>query len=533
MLQRLLLASSTLLSPGCSRSAADIEGELLGTSFDLGHQIRDRESPGSPIARQEKVKVVVIGGGMAGLSAAWRLQQAGLDDFAVLELEPQPGGTSRFGESRVTAYPWGAHYVPVPPQQYSALWKLFADMELLTQDAGVHRVREDVLCREPEERIHAGGRWSEGLYPRSIATEVDLLQWNAFQAAVAHWIDWRDAAGNEAFTIPIARCSPDPALQQLDQISMADWMRAQGWNSQPLFWLVDHCCRDDYGLTVEQTSAWAGLFYFCARRQQSTAPAPQLLTWPEGNGRIVRYLAELAGQRQRLQHAALSVVPAKHHVSVTALDIADDTLYRLDAESVIFAAPQFLVPYLISELPDLRVAAARQFSYGAWVVANLHLSDRPATLGFQLAWDNIIHESPSLGYVVATHQSGSDYGPTVLTWYMPMCDDLPAEDRRQLLNLSWQHWAEFILTDLERAHPDIRDLVSRLDVMRWGHAMIQPRPGFMTGAERSLARQPVQAIHFAGTDLSGLPLMEEAFYHGVRAAEEVLQSRGVPHSSLL
>ena len=33
------------------------------------------------------------------------------------------------------------------------------------------------------------------------------------------------------------------------------------------------------------------------------------------------------------------------------------------------------------------------------------------------------------------------------------------------------------LPDLSRAHPGFRPLVERLDVMRWGHAMIRPRPG--------------------------------------------------------
>jgi len=35
----------------------------------------------------------------------------------------------------------------------------------------------------------------------------------------------------------------------------------------------------------------------------------------------------------------------------------------------------------------------------------------------------------------------------------------------------------------------------------------------------------VSWIHFAHTDLSGVPLFEEAFYHGIRAAEEVLSLR--------
>jgi hypothetical protein len=77
-------------------------------------------------------------------------------------------------------------------------------------------------------------------------------------------------------------------------------------------------------------------------------------------------------------------------------------------------------------------------------------------------------------------------------------------------------------------HPDLRPLVERLDVMRWGHAMIRLRPGFVWGGARAAAARPYLGIHFAHSDLSGLALFEEAFYHGTRAAEAVLAERGLP-----
>jgi hypothetical protein len=52
--------------------------------------------------------------------------------------------------------------------------------------------------------------------------------------------------------------------------------------------------------------------------------------------------------------------------------------------------------------------------------------------------------------------------------------------------------------------------------------MISPRPGFIWGSERRKALNPYRNIHFAHTDLSGIALFEEAFYHGLRAAKEVL-----------
>src|SRR5262249_39523615 len=160
------------------------------------------------------------------------------------------------------------------------------------------------------------------------------------------------------------------------------------------------------------------------------------------------------------------------------------------------------------------------FDYGAWMVANLHLRDRPREdRGFPLAWDNVLHDSPGLGYVVATHQSSLDRGPTVFTYYYPLCD---ADGRARLLAAGRREWADVALTDLSRARPDLRALATRVDVMRWGHAMIRPRPGFVWGADRRRGAAPYRGIHFAHSDLSGIALFEEALHHGIRAAEEVL-----------
>jgi hypothetical protein len=154
-------------------------------------------------------------------------------------------------------------------------------------------------------------------------------------------------------------------------------------------------------------------------------------------------------------------------------------------------------------------------------------------VGAPLAWDNVLYESPSLGYVAATHQAGIDHGPTVWTWYYPMTDGPAREARTRLLGLDWKSCADLALADLERAHDDLRPLVERADVMRWGHAMPRPAPGHVFGGDRARAARPYRNVHFAHSDLSGVGIMEEALYHGVRAAEEVLSALGRDVRSIL
>jgi hypothetical protein len=45
----------------------------------------------------------------------------------------------------------------------------------------------------------------------------------------------------------------------------------------------------------------------------------------------------------------------------------------------------------------------------------------------------------------------------------------------------------------------------------------------MWSGARAAGQQPFRGIHFAHTDLSGIAIFEEAFHHGIRAAEEVLK----------
>jgi hypothetical protein len=53
--------------------------------------------------------------------------------------------------------------------------------------------------------------------------------------------------------------------------------------------------------------------------------------------------------------------------------------------------------------------------------------------------------------------------------------------------------------------------------------MVRPRTGFIWGGARRRAIEPYRGIHFAHSDLSGIALFEEAFYQGLRAADEVLR----------
>lgn len=498
-------------------------GEIVGAADVVGHRLRNYEPVLLTADKWERKRIVIVGGGVAGLSAAWRLKQKGIEDFVLLELEREPGGTARSGKSPVIAYPWGAHYLPVPLAGNPEILTLLDEMSLLEgrDEAGNPIIAEQYLCRDPEERVFYRGRWYEGLYLHAGASRDDLAQLERFNGEINRLVAWRDARGRRAFNIPVDAGSDDAEITALDKISMADWLDQHQFTSPRLRWLIEYGCRDDYGLALAQTSAWAGLFYSCARMAKPGHETQPFITWPEGNGRLVAHLAGKVKAQLRTGFAVTEIEPYEGGVRVWAVAYDGTEAIGIEAERVIFAAPHFLTRYVINPWRDNPPAHITEFQYGSWMVANLHLRDRPLQRGFPLAWDNVLYESPSLGYVTATHQRGLERGPTVFTYYWPLTDADQRATRQKLLHTSQAEWADVILTDLQRAHPDIRELTTRLDVMRWGHAMISPHPGFVWGNARRKASQPYRNIHFAHSDLSGVALFEEAFHHGLRAADEV------------
>ena len=489
-------------------------GQLVDTGMARGHAtVRDAKAPVP--TRWRDVGVAIVGGGVAGLTAAWQLRRSGVHDAVVFELDDVHGGTARGGVSAVTSYPWGAHYIVAPQSQTDAIVPLLDEMGAIEAHAadGTPIIDEALRCREPEERVWYLGRWWEGLYLDAGSSADDRHQLDAFKRLIDGWSAWRDEQGRRAFAIPRSLGSDDPRVTELDQMSFATWLDQHHLSSPRLRWLCDYGCRDDYSLTAATTSAWAGIFYFAARQKGPGAASQTVVTWPNGNAALVAQLA-----RSATVETGVSIVDVDEQAgTLVAIDRAGPIGIR--ARSIICAVPTFVANRIVRG----RRGAAHG-DYGAWVVANVHLHERPIERGRGCppAWDNVFRDSPSLGYVSATHQRGRDRGPTVWTWYYAFADDDAIAVRTKLAGAGYADWAEVILADLERAHPDVRDRVDSIDVAFWGHGMVRPRVGAPWDPQLASRRQPLGRVHFAHTDLSGLALFEEAFDHGSRAAREVI-----------
>ncbi len=526
----MLAGSGAFALAACTRAPdAPYAGALLGPDRALGHALRDGKIPPAS-GPEQRVGVVIAGGGVAGLAAGWRLAEAGYRDFALLELEREAGGNARGGANAITQFPWGAHYLPVPNREARALVHMLRQFGMITGEDSTGAPLYDPyqLCADLEERLLWQGKWQEGLVPASGLSGEDQAQWRRFDAAMAAFRSARGRDGRSAFASPSALSSRDPAYATLDSISFATWLAREGYTAAPLLAHLRYACRDDYGCELDTVSAWAGLHYFAARRGWAAGgDGDRELTWPEGNAHLARRMAGRIAPQIGKGQAVVRVVRDGDAVVVDAYDATAGHTRRWRADAVVLAMPDFVARHVA---PDF--APARGISHAPWVVANVAVSRMPWGAGVPLAWDNVSASSASLGYVVATHQSRSaPDGAGVLTWYQALSQGDPAAVRRDMLARSLPEWQRMVADDLLAMNPELQGAIERIDVWLWGHAMVRPTVGLRAHLA-SLAAQtgPVFRAH---SDLAGLSLFEEAHYQGVLAAERALAHVGRAVESFL
>ena len=174
---------------GCQSadSLAHITGGWTGVHAERGHWLRDGLQTGKAWpapARIFKTRVVIAGGGVAGLASARALRLRGMEDFALLELEDSAGGNSRGAEMAGIACPQGAHYLPLPGDDAPEVQDLLEELGLRQRVSGRWQYDERHLCHSPQERLFFNGEWQDGLLPVNGVGASTLSQYQKFAVLV-------------------------------------------------------------------------------------------------------------------------------------------------------------------------------------------------------------------------------------------------------------------------------------------------------------------------------------------------------------
>lgn len=530
-LKRILLGTAGIaalrVSPGCKPTGKldHIKGSITGANHATGHLLRNIGQLPQPVSTIE-TDVLIIGGGISGLSARRWLTKYSNAKVLLLEMDNSLGGNAQYHRNRVTAYPLGAHYLPIPDIRNTELIGFLQECGSITgiTPEGLPVYNDYHLCSDPEERLFINGYWQEGLVPDTGISTAEKAQIGRFFKEIEQWKLQKGTDGLDVFAIPVYRSSSDGQFQQLHQISFAQYLHDHQYTAPALLWYLEYSCKDDYGADLEQTSAWAGLHYFASRKgKAANATSASLLTWPEGNGFLVDQLKKAGSQEMRTNMLVYEVRETADGPMALCYDVAAKKSIVVKARKMILATPVSVNKRLLKDNKLWQQLPVETFRHAPWVIANLTINGLPQGKGMSLCWDNVLYGSRSVGYVNANHQQLNESPEKVITCYWPLVSNDPGKKRREIYEKGYKQWLEEIVGDLEKAHPGIAKFITDADIWLWGHGMIMPAPGLMNGSDIKKAAMPIgDHIFFAHTDLSGISIFEEAFYQGINAAKQVI-----------
>jgi protoporphyrinogen oxidase len=490
--------------------------------FKLGHQMRELSYP-QKIDTSQRCQVLVVGSGVAGLTAVWNLQRQGVKDIVLLDGPEFMGNAAshRFATGQVG--PTGSHYLPLPSIESRHVREILKEMGVFSGQIGASRPSydESVLVHAPSERLLRAAQWESSLVPHLGLDATATAQQNQFFELTKQLSNTTGQDGKRIFVVPIALASRDPTWLTLDNVNFKAWLDQMKFSDPSLLWYLDYCCRDEFGSGIEQVSAWAGLHYFASRAgHASNAEDGAVLTWPDGLATVARFLAD-GFKGRRLSASALALRRNNEGAQVIALNHASGAQFAIQASTVVLATPLHITARIDPEIGLAFADWRTQLPiHVPWVVANFQMRRRPSEKsGAGLSWDNVVYDSPALGFVNASQQliRVDEFAAPTLTSYCAL-NTAPADQARQwCANASDEELIEVAAQDLVHAYgPRFWRHVQAVHVTVRAHGMPSPWPGFLHKPLLNQLRQPLGRVWYANADLSGYSVFEEASWWGTR-----------------
>jgi len=464
----------------------------------------------------ETVPLVVIGGGISGLSTAWLLRQHAP---VVLERAERFGGNSRGEAWRGVDYAIGAAYF-IRPDPGSAIEVFLHGLGL---DTGPR-------VKQTEDPVVIGGRRIDGFWDGAgggpATAQVRRLA-RYFRAVL-------EGADGQVFPdIPVLDASERAGIDALDRTSFHEHLvaRAGGPLDANVAAVLEHYCWSSLGASMGEVSAAAGLNFYAAE-------FGDVCVLPGGNAAVAERLVErldehLPPGRLRPSSLVLDVARRDDGVLVTYIDGAG-SVRRLLAAAVVMACPKFVAAKVVREVEAARQAAMERLRYRAYLVANV-LLDRPLEDDFYdlfLAGDGGVDltdveraaNRQGVTDVVLGTWARPDRRRTVLTLYAA----LPWDGGRAEIYEDGAY--DSIRTRFERqVEGEILPLVGArstevvdLRIARWGHPLPVAATGLIADGVPDVLREPFQErVFWVQQDNWALPAFETAVTEALLWAPEV------------
>lgn len=432
-------------------------------------------------------RVIVVGAGIAGLTAAFRLQQQGCD-VTVLEATDRVGG-------RMTTLERDGFRMDLAAV---ALSDKYTHMHQLVRDLGI----DDLVIPCPDRIGIPKDGVIHRLGSRSIAAAAttDLLSWRSKAGAwriawdglrMSRSYDWHDLGASSAF----------------DHETVREWALRRG--GPEIEYVVDAVVRG--GLMTDSATMSAIDLQFLMVKFFGTS----LFTFDGGVGTLPQKLAERLDVRLGARVTNVEEDAGGVRVSAVTADGTDETV---EADACVIALSAHQMAAVHPQLPDEHRRIIDAVEYVRLISITFALDIRPSEEAMFLAFSE--QAERDLAAIFFPHNR------------VPTC----APPGKGLITVYWhhdwntRHWddsdADIIAASMQAAAryvPGMESAVRFTHVERWDPSFIYSRPGTYTALHTIAAARPqAQRIHLAG-DYFGGPATNTSLCSGDLAADHVIR----------
>ncbi|MDA2928699.1 FAD-dependent oxidoreductase [Acidobacteria bacterium AH-259-O06] len=569
----------------------------------MAHEVaagRYDQPPAEAVDTGEVFDLVVIGGGMSGLSAAYYFKKNRRPGQRCLIIENHPifGGESKRNEFIVNGQrligPQGANEFDIPANpgepgyelygelgiprkfEYQTLPSKFRQLEFDRTNYGFHLWVDEAsnFGHFFDERSHAvKPRWVRDLWeqklkgaPFSTKVKQDFLTWKYGEKRYYQGQDfecWLDTMSYRNYLEKIMALSPE-VTQYVDPILAA----AVGLGSDAISAYAAH------QVAMPGFQGFSKEVYY-PHKLKEISP----LTWhsfPGGNDGFARYFMKAliapaihGGQtfedilNRRVNFRALddpendvrirlgaTAVRVKHDGPLEKAEqlwvtyVKGEKVYRLKTRGVVMASGGWITRRVVRDLPDEYRKAYQNFYHSPMLVVNVAVTNWRFLYKLGLTacrWFD------GFGFTcnIRRPMIVGDYRPplnpdrpTIVTFYVPFyypgraIQEQGSEGRQELLSTSYREYEVWIRQQMVRlfgeAGFDPKKDIAGLILNRWGHAYVNPQPGFFFGLQgrlvpRDIIRKRFGRIAFGHSELVGHQYWLGAIGEGRRASEQVLE----------